>query len=190
MTKREPKIYTFSFKRKEIVAVLAGLIITYVMVFLLGIEVGKDLFTSPSTVVTETQRFAEVQEEKTPEPLIITQETTQTAHQEERKIVIIPKVKREERKTEISPIKPVSKAKKKEAIPTSRIFIQAGAFAKKSYAYNLLKRLRERGYKTEIREIGGLYKVILGPYSSEEEAKRDMLKLRKDEKIYGYIIRL
>ncbi|GEM_PF-5309788 len=191
MVRREPKIYTFSFKRKEIVAVLAGLIITYIMVFLLGIEVGKDLFSSPApTVVKESQEFAEHaenSEERAEEPVVIARPTSQQ-NSNQKANSITGKGAAEEK--EVFPIKPVSKPKKQEILPHSNIFIQAGAFAQKKYAVDLLKRLRERGYRAEIREIGGLYKVILGPYPSEEKAKEDLIKLRKDEKIYGYIIHL
>ncbi|NPA15151.1 MAG: SPOR domain-containing protein [Deferribacteres bacterium] len=188
MVRREPKIYTFSFKRKEIVAVLAGLIITYIMVFLLGVEIGKDLFSEPAVVANKEEVVRESEgiteenrEERIQEPVVIARKSEENFNQEE---------KSEEEKEVATPIKPVVKPEKREVIPTSRIFIQAGAFAKKSYALDLLKRLKERGYRAQIREIGKLYKVILGPYPSEKTAKEDLVKLRRDEKIYGYIIHL
>ncbi len=186
MAKREHKIYNFSFKKKEIVAILSGLVITYIMVFLLGIEVGKDLY-SGGQIITHQQMISlpETKEEKEVIPVVVKKEST-TPQKEENTTT---KAKSNKVGEEIPVIKPV-KNKIQNTTLTFRIFIQAGAFSKKSYAENLSKRLKERGYRTNIKSIGGLYKVILGPYSNEDEAKKDLLKLKKDEKIYGYIVRL
>ena len=152
------KIYTFYLKRKELVAVICGFFITYVMVFLLGVEVGKSLFSTVKPV-------KEVVQVTKKEPLTV------------------PVVEKKSEKVNVPVVK------KKNLAPV-RIYIQAAAFSKKKSADRLSERLKKRGYRTEIRFVGGFYKVIIGPYPSVEAAKKDLIKLKRDEEIFGYIIKL
>jgi len=82
----------------------------------------------------------------------------------------------------------ISEAQK--GILQNGIYILAGSFAERRKALNLLKRLKENGYRTLLmdrtKEIP-LYRVFVGPVK-EEEVKRTLLTLQRQEKIIGYTV--
>ena len=183
-------VYTFTLKRKELLAVLAGLIVTYVMVFILGYTLGKE--SSPVVPVEQPV----VQEETAPppqippapqvpeQPVAKTQKASPAPAPEAPSENQTPSQKAQA-SVEI-PIKPVKRMEAKEPF---RYFVQAGAFSKKSSAEALKKRLQSKGYKVQIRKIGGLYKVLIGPFMTQEEACKSKKRLIRDEKIYGYTVK-
>lgn len=198
MAKREPKVYTFTIKRKELFAVVAGLLITYVMVFLLGYSLGRE-FSSVQPVAVEGYESVQPEQSEPEEPEHIVIAKEEPSHQEPSSEVSIPVVKppasgpsKPEKPAVEIPIKPIKQppASAKPPSPAVRYFVQAGAFSKHSSATALKKRLEDKGYRVTIMKVGPLYKVLVGPFSSEEDAKRSKKKLIKDEKIYGYIVKL
>ncbi len=83
----------------------------------------------------------------------------------------------------------VSKQKQKEVLHNG-IYILAGSFAEKHKAHELTDRLRQNGYHAMFmdrnREIP-LYRVFVGPVK-EENLKRTLLNLQRQEKIIGYTV--
>ncbi len=185
--------YTFTLKKKELIAVIAGILVTYIMVFLLGYTLGKE--SSPNQLLV-SQGYVE------PEPPPITPPISSPAKPEE---PILPAPPPEPEAPPIAPPQPQAKPTHKPEIeipirpikkPPSvkpapiRFFVQAGAFSKRSSAEKLKDRLVSKGYKVEIMKVGGLYKVLIGPFASMEEAQKSKRQLIKDERIYGYIVKL
>ena len=179
------KAYTFTLKRKELIAVIAGIIVTYVMVFLLGYTLGKEstpdkLLVSQGYVESEPSNWIppapshEEPQENTAPPIALP-ENNNTANESTPKGEI-----------EI-PVKPI-KTPPSVSAPV-RFFVQAGAFSKSSSAERLKERLQQKGYKVTIMKVNNLFKVLIGPFSTIEEAKKNKKKLVRDERIYGYIVK-
>ncbi len=70
------------------------------------------------------------------------------------------------------------------------IYILAGAFAKKEKAIQLVKRLKENGYRAimvdKTKDLA-LYRVLVGPVE-EKSLKKTLLTLQRQEKIIGYTV--
>ena len=187
---KEPKVYTFSLKKKELFAVVAGILVTYVMVFILGYSLGKESVPPQSFEVSSTYEapseekvvIGEGQEEVPP----IVTEKKQKEPSLNTPSVNVSTAK--EIPLEI-PIKPIKQPASPSRPTYVRFFVQAAAFSKQKLALALKRSLVEKGYKVEIIKVGQLYKVLVGPFSSEDEAKKVKRKLVRDEKIYGYIVK-
>ncbi len=183
---KEPKVYTFSLKKKELFAVVAGILVTYIMVFILGYSLGKESVPPQSFEVSSTY------EAPSEEKVVIGE------GQEEAPPIVTEKTPKEEPSVNASssreipleiPIKPIKQPASTSHPSYVRFFVQAAAFSKQKLALSLKKSLVEKGYKVEIIKVGQLYKVLVGPFSSEDEAKKVKRKLVRDEKIYGYIVK-
>lgn len=68
-----------------------------------------------------------------------------------------------------------------------RIWIQVASLQSRQDADALSRRISKRGYRTEIASVAGpkgkLYRVRVGPYSTEQAAKGAAAKLEKQERI-------
>ena len=283
---KEEKTYTFSFKKKEIIGILVGLFITYVIVFMLGVELGKEFFVSsipleniqqnqyppvsnvttaptqppqsnltaqapinvqPNATVTpvptqvqtsqnnavsqiettgsvnatqatpeqqeplkkeevkknvakseekpreEKQKLTEKQKTQETKKIETKKETKTTRGKEE---VDIERIKKEVASTHTTPpqvakvVKPQEVSNKyKTGItpPPKKYFVQVGAFTDNKNALDLANRLRSKGLSATVQKAGNLYKVVIGPYDNEEEARKILPAIRKEE-LYGYII--
>ena len=74
------------------------------------------------------------------------------------------------------------------------IFLQVASYKGRESAAGLLEKLSAEGYSGSVQvadlgERGTWYRVRIGPYGSEEEAKRVLDKLRKERDLKGYIVR-
>ncbi len=193
-------VYTFTLKKKELVAVVAGIIVTYVMVFLLGYTLGKESTPVVSEVAVgeyQSQEEASQQSVPPPPPVPPAEEPEQSPPPPaEVKLPIQPapsrpapqeKTLEQKVKPEVEiPVKPIKKPEK--PVPF-RYFVQAGAFSKASSARSLKCRLKKKGYRVQVMKVGSLYKVLIGPYTTEKEAIEAKKKLVRDERIYGYIVK-
>jgi len=284
---KEEKTYTFSFKKKEIIGILIGLFVTYVIVFMLGVELGKEFFISsipveniqqnqyppvsnvapsqpPQSNLT-AQAPANVQPNATTVPVMpaqvqtvqnqnntvsqpqtvgVSNTTSNTAEQQEtlrkeeaKKTIAKTEEKTQEEKQKVTEKQKTQEAKKLEAKkeskttkgkeevdierikkevttthtappqvakvvkpqevsnkyktgitpPPKRYFVQVGAFTDNKNALDLANRLRSKGLAATVQKAGNLYKVVIGPYNNEEEARKILPTIRKEE-LYGYIV--
>lgn len=74
------------------------------------------------------------------------------------------------------------------------LVLQVASYRNRETAANLLKNLSSEGYSGTIQfvdlgERGTWYRVHVGPYGSEPEAKRILDKLRTERDLKGYIVR-
>ncbi len=96
--------------------------------------------------------------------------------------------KKEEKKTEREKI--TLDAKEKKSNDGKFYGIQVAAFSSMERAEKLIRSLREKGLNDfRIVNISGIYKVIYGKFSSREEAKKELEKL-KDMEIIGFIVEI
>ena len=195
MGNKKSEVYTFTLKKKELIAVIAGILVTYLMVFILGYTLGKESVPVSISTIAETyeQQEAESSEPTVPPetspPIATTQQERPTSApttlpKANETFTPSPKIEKKEVAVEI-PVKPIKHEEKKSF---TRYFVQAGAFSKKKSAERLAERLKEKGYKITVMKVGGLYKVLIGPFVSKKEAIKNKGRLIKDEKIYGYIV--
>ena len=84
-----------------------------------------------------------------------------------------------------APSAPPARAPERPAV--AGIWIQVASLTSKREADALVARLSRRGFKSQIAPTPGpkgtLYRVRVGPYRSEEEARKSADKLRQTEKI-------
>lgn len=273
---KEEKTFTFTLKKKEIFAIVGGLFITYIMVFLLGVELGKEFFVSsipienlqqnqypPFTTAQPTQPTVPPQPyppqstNQTPEQLqapqiqpsqqlpqaqetvsanqttmnethpkqTLTATSRPTVIQETRPEIKQAKVKKEtvqkktqeasklkEEEKDTTEIKKTVTAIKKDILVTSptptktvnpqevsnkyttpkaqnpkKYYVQVGAFTDDKNALELANRLRSKGLPAVVQKAGPLYKVMIGPYDSENKAREILPKVRQEE-LYGYVV--
>ncbi len=284
---KEEKVYSFSFKRKELIAILIGLFATYVIVFMLGVELGKEFFissippenlqqnqypplTSQAPVPAQPQQLAQpltngtlnntaqtvassspIQQQVPQQAITQTNETTNQTYtksvetvsptevkklkeeavkestkttklteetqkqqvkkteaqkmkakkQEEldidrikKEVATKPQEKGVAQKTEIPAVTKVvkpqevsNKYKMEVRQPIRKYYIQVGAFTDSKNAIELANRLRSKGLPASVQKVSNLYKVIIGPYDSEENARKVLPIIRKEE-LYGYIV--
>ncbi|MEN8194307.1 MAG: SPOR domain-containing protein [Bacteroidota bacterium] len=80
----------------------------------------------------------------------------------------------------------------REVVAEKQYSIQAGAFLNKTNAQNLKKRFQKDGLYSSIfpKEVGGslLNVVIVGKYSSKEEANKQLSTINKKYKLSGRVI--
>ncbi len=196
MGNKKSEVYTFTLKKKELIAVIAGILVTYLMVFILGYTLGKESVPVSISTIAETY---EQQEAESSEPTVPLETSPPIATTQQERPTSAPmtlpkanetatprpkKIEKKEVAVEI-PVKPIKHEEKKSF---TRYFVQAGAFSKKKSAERLAERLKEKGYKITVMKVGGLYKVLIGPFVSKKEAIKNKGRLIKDEKIYGYIV--
>jgi cell division protein FtsN len=194
MAEKRPSTYTFTLKKKELIAVVAGILVTYVMVFVLGYSLGKE---AAGPIVPPTAQTSLQEENPITTPSPKTEESLPIAPPKEEKptqkeVTVHPPASTQiTKKTEVPTVKiPVHPIKKVEERKSPlRYFVQAGAFSKEETAHRLFRRLKEKGYPVKIAEVGKLHKVLIGPFTSRDEAVKAKRRLIKDEKIYGYIIK-
>ncbi|BAT72532.1 hypothetical protein TST_1748 [Thermosulfidibacter takaii ABI70S6] len=189
MADKKSSTYTFTLKKKELIAVVAGILVTYVMVFVLGYSLGKE--ASGPVIPPTTQTFQEespvssssLKEEATP-PIVVTHQRKETNTKPSQSSQA-PETK--ESATVNIPVHPIKKTEEKKT--SLRYFVQAGAFSKEKTAHKLRQKLKEKGYPVQIISVGGLHKVLIGPFTTRDEAVKAKRRLIKDEKIYGYIVK-
>ncbi len=71
--------------------------------------------------------------------------------------------------------------------------IQTGAFKSQANAQKFSKTYKEKGFnvfieKSEIKDKGIMYKVLIGPFKNLEEASRLSTDIREKENINSFVI--
>lgn len=70
-----------------------------------------------------------------------------------------------------------------------KYFIQIGAFIKKKNAVKLRNKARKYSKRVHIISQGGKFKVLVGPFNNEQDAKNVLKRIRKKSNINGFITR-
>jgi cell division septation protein DedD len=74
------------------------------------------------------------------------------------------------------------------------LMLQAASYPRRESAMELLETLAEEGYsgtvqRVDLDERGIWFRVRIGPYGSEEEAKKVLATLKEERNLKGYIVR-
>lgn len=158
-----------------LVFIFLAILILGVVIFLLGVSVGKKQaqIVAPSEIPEKKEAIQFEKKEPIPfkEPKKIT----------EQKPVTAPKIKEE--------------VKRQPVIPKDQYFIQVGAFNNRNAASTFADRFRKEGYPVLILEPyssdkNPVYRVRIGGYASREEAQKAKEQLKSSLKIKdSFIIR-
>lgn len=77
------------------------------------------------------------------------------------------------------------------ATPASGFFIQLGAFSQRGNAENLQNTLTGKGYNNiQIQSDNQLYKTLVGPFSSQAEAKQEKEELARRHNMKGFVTKV
>lgn len=146
----------------QVLIILLLLVILISVVFVLGISVGRKQ-KSTSAKITEEELPPVVIKEKEPEKGVF-----------------------EKEEKEIPP--------SKESLPVSKFyFIQVGAFSSEASAQSFAGKFRDMNYPVKVvppfpQDKNPVYRVRVGPYLKEEEAKEVLGKLKKTGKEKYFIV--
>ena len=77
---------------------------------------------------------------------------------------------------------------------TAPLILQIASYAREDAAARLLADLSQQGYKgsvvrADLGERGIWYRVRVGPYADEKDARRALEKLREERNLKGYIVK-
>ncbi len=162
----------------QLVLIFIAIIALGVIIFLLGVSVGKkQVQLADATKITEEPLVEKVTEEKPPavdEPEEKPEETEKPAEQPKdligEELVSHQKVKEE---TQAMPA----------PIPRSTgYFIQIGAFKSRESAYSVAEELKDQGFPIQVfdpapTDRNPLYKVRVGGYETRAQAEEELAKV-------------
>jgi cell division protein FtsN len=190
-----------------LIFIFLGIIIVGIVIFLLGVSVGKKQAEMAGVPMSSPERFEEVIAEK-PEPVAedkdpIGQELEghETAQQdpETTEVVTQPQVKSQQPAQKKPPTpKPASTppAKQKAATPASQqYYLQIGAFRSRESADSVVEKYESMGFPGQIiapssSDSRQLFRVVLGGYASRADAQqaKSMLIETEGQKASDYFI--
>jgi len=80
------------------------------------------------------------------------------------------------------------------ATTKSSVMLQVASYNKEDAASNLLKALSDEGYsglvvQADLGERGVWYRVRVGPYGADKEARRVLEKLREERNLKGFVVK-
>jgi cell division protein FtsN len=182
-----------------LIFIFLGIVIVGIVIFLLGVSVGKKQVQMAHTSLTPQDRFEEVIEDK-PKPVTqgrddISQELA--GHEDTKRgaeaespaeLVTEPKVK-----SAPPPQQTVAREKKAppkpEARPTASdnpFYLQIGAFRSKESADSVIEKYRSMGFSGQVLNPGAndrrqLYRVILGGFPTRAAAEQAKSRLVETE---------
>ncbi len=167
----------------QLVIIFVGILIIGIVIFLLGVSVGKKQTQMAEEVTTITQPESEKVEAKPPVPI----QKTKTTKPKETKPKEIKGKKSESIKKEIASHREAEeKTKAKTAAPGKEnlYYIQIGAYEFKRNALNIAEGFNKNGYPSVVINPLPLdkkpwYRVRVGGYPSREEAEETLSKLLK-----------
>lgn len=81
-----------------------------------------------------------------------------------------------------------SKIEKPKPISNSKFYVQTGAFSTKANGTAQLKKITKKKLKGSVVKEGKLFKVKVGPFSSQADAEKAMETLKKQLSIKGFIV--
>ena len=160
----------------QLVIIFAAILVLGVIIFLLGVSVGKKQTQIASTSQITAEPITEKVEEEKPAPI--------------EEAIEKPPVPAKDTITEIlaSQQKAREDAPKKTAAPLSRnlYYIQVGAFKNRESAYSVSDKLKSQGFSCLVRDPAaadrrGFYKVWVGGFETREKAEERMSDLARVE---------
>jgi cell division septation protein DedD len=163
----------------QLVLIFVAIIILGVIIFLLGVSVGKkQAQISGSTQIAEEPITEKVEEEK-PKP--VEEPAVKPKPVEKKTTAIKQELASHEKKREEQP-----KPKTEPVTKRNLYYIQVGAYKNRESAYSVADRLKGEGFSILVREPSssdrrGLYRVWVGGFESREQADTRMADLAKVE---------
>lgn len=163
----------------QLVLIFVAIIILGVIIFLLGVSVGKKQTQISGVTQIAKEPITERVEEEKPKPAEEPTEKPKPA--EEAKTAITRELASHEKK---SPEEPKTKV---EPVPRRNLYyVQVGAYKNRESAYSVADRLKGKGFSILIREPSssdrtGLYRVWIGGFETREQADASMADLAKAE---------
>lgn len=158
-----PKNYIlFNVSYEQIIFITIGIIMLMVLLFSLGVERGKRLIYSKVSKEETRAGIVSIEDLKkdstSPGPLV-TETSTPEPKDEEAKII---------------------EPKEEKGITSAKLFtIQVIAYRSKRSAQDELIKLSKKGFSPFIIVGGGYYQICVGEYRDQDEAKGDLLELKK-----------
>jgi len=185
-----------------LIFIFLGIIIVGIVIFLLGVSVGKKQVELAGTAVTPQGQFEEVVAEK-PRPVAedkdaIGQELEghETALQQEEKAP--EKVTQPQVKTVTPAAKKPTPAPSKQQVSTPSArqhFLQIGAFRSRDSADSVVEKYTSMGYPSQVivpssGDSRQLFRVVIGGYNTRAEAQqaKDRLVQTEGQKANDYFI--
>jgi len=163
----------------QLVLIFVAILILGVIIFLLGVSVGKkQAQVSGATQIAE-EPITERVEEEAPKPVEEPAEKQKPA--EETKTAITQELASHEKKSREEPkVKPESELRR------NLYYIQVGAYKNRESAYSVADRLKGAGFAILVRDPSssdrrGLYRVWIGGFETREQADARMADLAKAE---------
>ncbi len=191
-----------------LIFIFLGIIIVGIVIFLLGVSVGKKQAEMAGVPVTPQDRFEEVIAEK-PEPVAeggdaIGEELEghETAQQDQDKTEVVtqPQVKTTQPAQKKQPPAPkpaaTAPAKQKATTPSSQqYYLQIGAFRSRESADSVVEKYKSMGFPGQVivpssGDSRQLFRVVLGGYNSRADAlqAKSMLIETEGQKAGDYFI--
>ncbi|MBN1224110.1 MAG: SPOR domain-containing protein [Candidatus Aminicenantes bacterium] len=164
----------------QLVLIFVAILVLGVIIFLLGVSVGKKQAQIADTSQITTEPITEKVEEEVPQPI---EETTE---QLDAKAATQPSDTITE---ELASHKKAREEAQKESPPAlsrNLYYIQVGAYKNKESAYSVADRLKDLGFSSLVRDPSpsdsrGLYKVWVGGFETRVQADGTMTDLAKAE---------
>lgn len=163
----------------QLVLIFVAIIILGVIIFLLGVSVGKKQAQISETTQIAEEPIAERVEKEIPKP--VEEAAVKPKPAEEEKTAIKQELATHEKKRREEP-----KTKAEPAIRRNLYYIQVGAYKNRESAYSVGDRLKGEGFPILVREPSssdrrGLYRVWVGGFETREQADARMADLAKVE---------
>jgi len=163
----------------QLVLIFVAILILGVVIFLLGVSVGKkQAQISGVTQIAEEPITERVEEEK-PKP--VEEPTEKPKPAEETKTAITEELASHEKKSREEP-----KTKPAPVLRRNLYYVQVGAYKNRESAYSVADRLKGEGFSILVRDPSssdrrGLYRVWIGGFETREQADARMADLAKAE---------
>jgi len=163
----------------QLVLIFIAIIVLGVIIFLLGVSVGKKQAQITETTQIAEEPITEKVEEEKPKPVVEPAEKIKPA--EKTKTAITEELASHEKKSRDKP-----KAKTEPALRRNLYYIQVGAYKNRESAYSVADRLKGEGFTILVRDPSssdrrGLYRVWVGGFETREQADARMADLAKAE---------
>jgi cell division septation protein DedD len=178
-----------------LIFIFIGVIIVGIVIFLLGVSVGKKQATAAGIPATPQSQFEEVVAEK-PKPTgedkdpisqeleghqVAQKETSQKPEE-----VTRPEVKTKSPVEKPAPAKTTPPPAKTSASPGGSFFLQIGAFRNRESADAVVEKYRSMGFPGQVivpaaGDSRQLFRVVLGGYNTRSDAERSKAQLVETE---------
>lgn len=163
----------------QLVLIFVAIIVLGVIIFLLGVSVGKKQAQISGAAQIAEEPITERVEEEKPKP--VEEPAEQPKPAEEKKTAITKELASHEKKSREEP-----KAKPESALKRNLYYIQVGAYKNRESAYSVADRLKGDGFSILVREPSssdrrGLFRVWVGGFETREQADARLSDLAKAE---------